>query len=139
MLLASQMSPSISQTQNIMIKSDNAIFKLSGRKVIFDGFYRVYGDMDKDRILPPLNIGDMMSVESMKISNHITEPPSRYSEAGLVKKLESLGIGRPSTYAPTISLLTSRDYVKVEKKQLIPNEIVCYSLFLYDSSSEKER
>ena len=121
--LASQMSPSISQTQNIMIKSDNAIFKLSGRKVIFDGFYRVYGDMDKDRILPPLNIGDMMSVESMKISNHITEPPSRYSEAGLVKKLESLGIGRPSTYAPTISLLTSRDYVKVEKKQLIPNEI----------------
>ncbi|MBR2148910.1 MAG: type I DNA topoisomerase, partial [Campylobacter sp.] len=121
--LASQMSPSISQTQNIMIKSDNATFKLSGRKVIFDGFYRVYGDMDKDRILPPLNIGDMMSVESMKISNHITEPPSRYSEAGLVKKLESLGIGRPSTYAPTISLLTSRDYVKVEKKQLIPNEI----------------
>ena len=121
--LASQMSPSISQTQNIMIKSDNATFKLSGRKVVFDGFYKVYGDMDKDKILPVLNIGETMSVESMQSSGHFTEPPSRYSEAGLVKKLESLGIGRPSTYAPTISLLTSRDYVKVEKKQLIPNDI----------------
>ncbi|MCR8678625.1 MULTISPECIES: type I DNA topoisomerase [Campylobacter] len=121
--LASQMNPSISQTQNIIIKSDNSKFKLSGRKVIFDGFYKVYGDIDKDIVLPSLNIGDDLSVQSMQSSSHFTEPPSRYSEAGLVKKLESLGIGRPSTYAPTISLLTSRDYVKVEKKQLIPNDI----------------
>lgn len=121
--LASQMNPSISQTQNIIIKSDNSKFKLSGRKVIFDGFYKVYGDIDKDIVLPSLNIGDDLIVQSMQSSSHFTEPPSRYSEAGLVKKLESLGIGRPSTYAPTISLLTSRDYVKVEKKQLIPNDI----------------
>ena len=79
--------------------------------------------MDKDKILPPLKIDDNMSIQSIKSTKHTTEPPSRYSEAGLVKKLESLGIGRPSTYAPTISLLTSRDYVKVEKKQLIPNDI----------------
>ena len=112
------MSASISQTQNVFVVGAKGEFKISGRKVLFDGFYRVYGDMDKDKILPDLKIGDEMSLQSIKSSQHFTEPPSRYSEAGLVKKLESLGIGRPSTYAPTISLLTSRDYVKVEKKQL---------------------
>ena len=121
--LASQMSPSLCEIQNIIIKGKNCEFKLLGKKVTFDGFYRVYGDMDKDKILPPLKIDDNMSIQSIKSTKHTTEPPSRYSEAGLVKKLESLGIGRPSTYAPTISLLTSRDYVKVEKKQLIPNDI----------------
>ena len=121
--LASQMSPSVCEIQNIIIKGENCEFKLLGKKVSFDGFYRVYGDMDKDKILPPLKIDDNMSIQSIKSTKHTTEPPSRYSEAGLVKKLESLGIGRPSTYAPTISLLTSRDYVKVEKKQLIPNDI----------------
>lgn len=121
--LASQMSPSLCEIQNIIIKGENCEFKLLGKKVTFDGFYRVYGDMDKDKILPPLKIDDNMSIQSIKSTKHETEPPSRYSEAGLVKKLESLGIGRPSTYAPTISLLTSRDYVKVEKKQLIPNDI----------------
>ncbi|ARQ99695.1 DNA topoisomerase I [Campylobacter devanensis] len=121
--LASQMSPSVCEIQNIIINGKNCEFKLLGKKVSFDGFYRVYGDMDKDKILPPLKIDDNMSIQSIKSTKHETEPPSRYSEAGLVKKLESLGIGRPSTYAPTISLLTSRDYVKVEKKQLIPNDI----------------
>ncbi|MCD8212907.1 MAG: type I DNA topoisomerase [Campylobacter sp.] len=121
--LACQMSACVSQTQNLYVASKNGEFKISGRKVIFDGFYRVYGDMDKDKILPNLKIGDQMSLQSIASSQHFTEPPARYSEAGLVKKLESLGIGRPSTYAPTISLLTSRDYVRVEKKQLIPNEI----------------
>lgn len=121
--LASQMSSSVCEIQNIIIKGENCEFKLLGKKVSFDGFYRVYGDMDKDKILPPLKIDDNMSIQSIKSTKHETEPPSRYSEAGLVKKLESLGIGRPSTYAPTISLLTSRDYVKVEKKQLIPNDI----------------
>ncbi|WP_096029754.1 type I DNA topoisomerase [Campylobacter lanienae] len=121
--LASQMSHSVCEIQNIIIKGENCEFKLLGKKVTFDGFYRVYGDMDKDKILPPLKIDDNMSIQSIKSTKHETEPPSRYSEAGLVKKLESLGIGRPSTYAPTISLLTSRDYVKVEKKQLIPNDI----------------
>ncbi|MDL0088941.1 type I DNA topoisomerase [Campylobacter gastrosuis] len=121
--LACQMSQSISQTQNVFVKSESGEFKLSGKKLVFDGFYRVYGDMDKDLILPELKIGDELKIQSIKDSEHFTEPPSRYSEAGLVKKLESLGIGRPSTYAPTITLLTSREYVKVEKKQLVPNEI----------------
>ncbi|MBE3021944.1 type I DNA topoisomerase [Campylobacter sp. 7477a] len=121
--LACQMSACISQTQNIYVASQKGEFKISGRKVLFDGFYKAYGDMDKDKILPNVNVGDEMSLQSIKEEQHFTEPPARYSEAGLIKKLESLGIGRPSTYAPTISLLTSREYVKIEKKQLIPCEV----------------
>ncbi|WP_149703250.1 type I DNA topoisomerase [Campylobacter concisus] len=121
--LACQMSACVSQTQNVYVASEKGEFKISGRKVLFDGFYKVYGELDKDKILPNLKNGDEMSLQSIKSTQNFTEPPARYSEAGLVKKLESLGIGRPSTYAPTISLLTSRDYVRIEKKQLIPNEI----------------
>ncbi len=121
--LACQMSAALSQTQSVFVRGDKALFKLSGRKILFDGFYKVYGDMDKDKILPDLKIGQGLKVQDLAMSSHFTEPPSRYSEAGLVKRLESLGIGRPSTYAPTISILTSRDYVKIEKKQLIPTEI----------------
>ena len=121
--VASQMTPSVSQIQTINIKGQKSEFRLSGRKVSFDGFYRIYGDLDKDRILPSLNIGDEMSLEKISSEQHFTEPPARYSEASLVKKLESLGIGRPSTYAPTISLLSARKYVEIEKKQLVPTEI----------------
>ena len=121
--LACQMSACVSQTQNVYVASKKGEFKISGRKVLFDGFYKVYGELDKDKILPNLKKGDEISLQSIKSTQNFTEPPARYSEAGLVKKLESLGIGRPSTYAPTISLLTSRDYVRIEKKQLIPNEI----------------
>ena len=121
--VASQMTPSVSQIQTINIKGEKSEFRLSGRKVSFDGFYRIYGDLDKDRILPSLNIGDEMQIEKISSEQHFTEPPARYSEASLVKKLESLGIGRPSTYAPTISLLSARKYVQIEKKQLIPTEI----------------
>ena len=121
--LACQMSACVSQTQNVYVASEKGEFKISGRKVLFDGFYKVYGELDKDKILPNLKKGDEMNLQSIKSTQNFTEPPARYSEAGLVKKLESLGIGRPSTYAPTISLLTSRDYVRIEKKQLIPNEI----------------
>ncbi|EAI4483878.1 type I DNA topoisomerase [Campylobacter lari] len=121
--LASQMNPAISQTQNVYVKSNEASFKISGRKILFDGHYKVYGDMDKDKILPNLKLEDTLNIQNIEFNSHFTEPPSRYSEAGLVKKLENLGIGRPSTYAPTISLLSARDYVRIDKKQLIPNEI----------------
>nr|WP_039617287.1 type I DNA topoisomerase [Campylobacter lari] len=121
--LASQMNPAISQTQNVYVKSNEASFKISGRKILFDGHYKVYGDMDKDKILPNLKLEDTLNIQNIELSSHFTEPPSRYSEAGLVKKLENLGIGRPSTYAPTISLLSTREYVHIDKKQIIPNEI----------------
>lgn len=121
--LACQMNPAVSQIQNIYISNEKAVFKLSGRKIKFDGYYKVYGDMDKDKILPNLSINDELKIQNLELNSHFTEPPSRYSEASLIKKLESLGIGRPSTYAPTISILTSRDYVKIDKKQLIPTDI----------------
>ncbi|WP_412175476.1 type I DNA topoisomerase [Campylobacter sp. CNRCH_2016_3089] len=121
--LASQMNPAISQTQNVYAKSNEASFKISGRKILFDGHYKVYGDMDKDKILPNLKLEDILNIQNIELSSHFTEPPSRYSEAGLVKKLENLSIGRPSTYAPTISLLSAREYVRIDKKQIIPNEI----------------
>lgn len=121
--LASQMNPAISQTQNVYVKSNEASFKISGRKILFDGHYKVYGDMDKDKILPNLKLEDPLNIQNIELNSHFTEPPSRYSEAGLVKKLENLGIGRPSTYAPTISLLSAREYVYIDKKQIIPNEI----------------
>ncbi|MCW0227488.1 type I DNA topoisomerase [Campylobacter lari] len=121
--IASQMQAAISQTQNVYVKSNEASFKISGRKILFDGHYKVYGDMDKDKILPNLKLEDPLNIQNIELNSHFTEPPSRYSEAGLVKKLENLGIGRPSTYAPTISLLSAREYVHIDKKQIIPNEI----------------
>lgn len=121
--LACQMNPSLSQNESVFVKSASGIYKISGRKLIFDGFSKIYGDNDKDVILPDFKVGDELNLQSIEANSHMTEPPARYSEAGLIKKLESLGIGRPSTYAPTVTLLTSRDYVRSEKKQLIPNEV----------------
>ena len=121
--LACQMNPALSQSEGVFVRGGRALFKISGRRVLFEGFYKVYGDMDKDKILPEFKKDQVLKTQKLSMSNHFTEPPSRYSEAGLVKKLESLGIGRPSTYAPTISILSARDYVVIEKKQLIPQEI----------------
>ncbi|HEC1580521.1 TPA: type I DNA topoisomerase [Campylobacter upsaliensis] len=121
--LACQMNPAISQSEGVFARGGRALFKISGRRVLFEGFYKVYGDMDKDKILPEFKKDQVLKTQKLSMSNHFTEPPSRYSEAGLVKKLESLGIGRPSTYAPTISILSARDYVVIEKKQLVPQEI----------------
>ncbi|PKZ29278.1 type I DNA topoisomerase [Campylobacter ureolyticus] len=121
--LASQMTPSVSEIQNVFVSGKKTEFKINGRKVLFDGFYKVYGASDKDKILPNLKVGDEMFLQKISSKQNFTEPPARYSEASLIKKLESLGIGRPSTYAPTISLLSSRKYVEIQKRQLIPTEI----------------
>lgn len=121
--LASQMTSAIFESQNIIFTCKNGKFKASGRKLIFDGFYRVIGGSGKDKLLPQLKKGEHIGLKSIMASQHFTEPPSRYSEASLIKKLESLGIGRPSTYAPTISILTSRNYISIEKKQVTPTNI----------------
>ncbi len=120
--IASQMTSAIFESQSIIFESKSSKFKASGRKLVFDGFYRVLGSSDKDKLLPSLEKGKEVELSELKATQHFTEPPSRYSEASLIKKLESLEIGRPSTYAPTISLLTSRNYIEIEKKQLIPTE-----------------
>jgi DNA topoisomerase-1 len=121
--LASQMNDAILETQNLFLSSPSSVFKANGKRVIFDGFYRVLGTGDKDALLPELKPGETIELVTVDANQHFTEPPSRYSEAGLVKALESLGIGRPSTYAPTISTLQTRYYLDIEKKQLIPTEI----------------
>ena len=121
--VASQMKPAEFEIQNIFISNEKGKFKIGGRKLVFDGFYKVYGDKDRDKLLPEFKLDEVVKLEDIKAEQHFTEPPSRYSEASLIKELEKLGIGRPSTYAPTISLLQNREYVKTENKQLIPTEI----------------
>jgi len=121
--LACQMNDARFEQQSITFKSEKSEYRATGRKLLFDGFYRVAGSEDKDKLLPPLAIGDTMIIQSIVPEQHFTEPPARYSEASLIKKLESEGIGRPSTYAPTISTLQSRDYIAIEKRQIVPTEI----------------
>ena len=122
--LATQMSEARFETQNIFILGGGGLFKASGRRLLFEGFYRVMAeDEDKDKLLPPLKKGAAIGLENLAVTQHFTEPPSRYSEAGLVKVLEQQGIGRPSTYAPTLSILESRGYIKIEKKQILPADI----------------
>ncbi len=121
--IASQMTDAIFESQSITFAGAHGKFRATGRKLIFDGFYRVIGTGDKDKLLPDLKEGQDAELSELKANQHFTEPPSRYSEASLIKKLESLEIGRPSTYAPTVSLLTARNYIEIEKKQLVPTEI----------------
>ena len=120
---ASQMEDAQFEQQSITFVSDSSEFKATGRKLIFDGFYKIMGTDDKDKLLPTLKEGQSIPLQSMIPTQHFTEPPARYSEASLIKKLESEGIGRPSTYAPTISTLTARTYITIEKRQIIPTEV----------------
>ncbi len=117
-LLASQMQDALFESQSVVVACDKGEFKANGRKLLFDGYYKILGNDDKDKLLPNLKENDPIKLEKLESNAHVTEPPARYSEASLIKVLESLGIGRPSTYAPTISLLQNRDYIKVEKKQI---------------------
>jgi len=121
--MASQMNDAMFEQQSITFKGQNNIYRASGRKLLFDGFYRLTGAEDKDKLLPTLKEGDKADIQSIKPQQHFTEPPARYSEASLIKKLESEGVGRPSTYAPTIATLSGRTYVTIEKKQIIPTEM----------------
>ncbi len=116
--LASQMQDALFESQSVVVACEKGEFKASGRKLLFDGYYKILGNDDKDKLLPNLKENDPIKLEKLENNAHVTEPPARYSEASLIKVLESLGIGRPSTYAPTISLLQNRDYIKVEKKQI---------------------
>ncbi|WQV02597.1 type I DNA topoisomerase [Helicobacter pylori] len=116
--LASQMQDALFESQSVVVACEKGEFKASGRKLLFDGYYKILGNDDKDKLLPNLKENDPIKLEKLESNTHVTEPPTRYSEASLIKVLESLGIGRPSTYAPTIALLQNRDYIKVEKKQI---------------------
>ena len=121
--IACQMNEAELESQTLLFKGDKCTFKASGRKLLFDGFYAVTGYSDKDKLLPELAKGQAVSMDNIKQAQHFTEPAPRYNEASLIKKLESLGIGRPSTYAPTVTTLQTRKYIELEKKRIHPTEI----------------
>ena len=125
--IASQMASCSLNTNSIDIVNGEYSFKASGSTIKFDGFMKVYDytteDDDNDVTLPVLEEGEILLPASVDDKQHFTQPPARYTEASFVKLLEEKGIGRPSTYVPTISTLLSRDYVSREKKNLIPTEL----------------
>ncbi len=126
--LSSQMSPAEFDRNTIIISSnDNKInFRASGSVVKFDGFLKVYQvqetDEDAKNILPEVKVGEDISILKLNDEQHFTDPPPRYSEASLVKKMEELGIGRPSTYASIISVLSTRNYVELINKRFNPTD-----------------
>ncbi len=121
--ISCQMTDAQFESQTIIFEGKKCSFKASGRKLLFDGFYKVTGYSEKDKLLPQLQEGQSVSLDSITSTQHFTEPPPRYSEASLIKKLEQLGIGRPSTYAPTITILQTREYIEIEKKRIHPTEV----------------
>ncbi|SNX55530.1 type I DNA topoisomerase [Thermoanaerobacterium sp. RBIITD] len=126
--ISSQMSQAIYDTINMDILNSNYIFKASGSKLKFSGFMSVYTEGTdnenlEEKTLPLLKEGEHLKLKELKPEQHFTQPPSRYTEATLIKELEEKGIGRPSTYAPIISTLLDRGYVIKEKKNLKPTEL----------------
>lgn len=125
--VASQMSAAIYETLSIKIKSEvyNFIFKASGSKIKFDGFLKLYTIKEevKNINIPDLEVGEEVKLSKIDPKQHFTQPPARFTEASLVKTLEELGIGRPSTYSPTISTILSRGYVILENKYFKPTEL----------------
>lgn len=124
--VSSQMASCILNTNSIDILNGDYKFKATGSTINFDGFMKIYEyaiNEEDDTSLPELEEGEVLSAANIEGKQHFTQPPARYTEASFVKLLEEKGIGRPSTYVPTISTLLSRDYVNREKKNLIPTEL----------------
>ncbi|MFZ5966601.1 MAG: type I DNA topoisomerase [Bacillota bacterium] len=122
--LASQMQSALYDTYAVVLSNNNHIFKASGSKLMFDGFLRVYSYASiSDNEIPEVSVGEKLEEKSIDPKQHFTQPPPRYTEATLVKELEDKSIGRPSTYAPTISTILSRGYVEKESKSLKPTEL----------------
>ena len=128
--IASQMSTAVYDTTNVDININDYIFKASGQTLKFKGFMSLYvedadnrNDSDDIVTLPELEINDKLDAKKIEPKQSFTEPPARYTEASLVKSLEEKGIGRPSTYSPTITTILERRYIQKDKKQLCPTEL----------------
>ena len=124
--MASQMAPQQNESTTIELNvKDDYIFKATGSRVIFPGFSAVYEDAKKEDVpqLPALKKNDVAHTVEVLPEQHFTQPPPRYSEASLIKTLEELGIGRPSTYAPILDTIVSRNYVENTNKQFVPTEL----------------
>lgn len=133
--MASQMTNAKVKNLTVDITADKYIFKMGSSKITFDGFTKIYAsdeELEKAKTFPDLSVGDVLNLEKLNPEQHFTQPPSRYSEASLVKQLEEYGIGRPSTYAPIITKIQQRNYVeKVDNKALKPTPLgrtVCKQL-----------
>ncbi len=123
---ASQMTPAVYSGVRAGIENGDYGFYSTGSSVVFDGFRRVYKPSkleEKDAVLPELIEGEELNPERVRGEQNFTQPPSRYTEASLVRELETRGIGRPSTYAPIVVTLTERKYVRREKRTLIPTDM----------------
>src|SRR5947209_11257272 len=102
------------------------VFRANGSVLVFDGFYRVWErdtDNDEERELPALAVDEGLTLRELKPEQHFTQPPPRYTEASLIKALEELGVGRPSTFAPTVEVIQTRHYVKQEERRLFPTDL----------------
>lgn len=127
--IASQMAEAVLDTMSVTIQNNNATFKASGSKVKFQGFMTLYvegsddGSDENEKYLPEIKENDHLTHTNIDPRQHFTQPPPRYTEARLVKILEELGIGRPSTYAPTIETIQKRGYVTQDQKNFIPTEL----------------
>lgn len=124
--VGSQMTPAIYNTISVTIKSNEYLFKSTGSKLMFDGFLKIYITSDeeqKDMEIPLLAEADKLKVDEVNPDQHFTQPPPRYTEASLIKTLEELGIGRPSTFAPTIGTILARNYVVLDKKSFMSTEL----------------
>lgn len=127
--VASQMQAAIMDTMTVDITAGPCLFRATGSVIKFPGYLRVYQegrdgeDKDQEQRLPPLVTGQTLELQSLEPKQHFTQPSPRYTEATLVKTMEELGIGRPSTYAPTIETILQRGYVTREQKQFVPTEL----------------
>ncbi|ALA69174.1 DNA topoisomerase I [Geobacillus stearothermophilus 10] len=127
--IASQMAAAVLDTMSVELENNGVVFRASGSKVKFPGFMKVYIEgtddqtEEQDRILPDLEEEETVESETIESKQHFTQPPPRYTEARLVKTLEELGIGRPSTYAPTLDTIQKRNYVVLENKRFVPTEL----------------
>jgi DNA topoisomerase I len=127
--VASQMAPAIMDTMSVDLVNGDVNFRANGSKVKFKGFMKVYIEgtddqkEEKDNLLPALSEEDEVTSELIDPKQHFTQPPPRYTEARLVRTLEELGIGRPSTYAPTLDTIQRRGYVTLDNKRFIPTEL----------------
>lgn len=124
--VASQMTPSVSETMSVNIDAGDCTFRATGSHMVFKGYTASFSGDDednKDNILPPLQEGEVCPLKSLTPKQNFTQPPSRYTEATLVRALEEKGIGRPSTYAPIISTIQERRYIEKEGRSLKPTEL----------------
>lgn len=122
--VASQMTPEVIDTMTVTISQHNVNFRANGSKVKFEGFTKVYKrGREKDNLLPDLAVNDQVKMVSDDPAQHFTQPPARYTEAALVKTLEENGVGRPSTYAPTLDTIQRRYYVRLVSRHFEPTEL----------------